>query len=83
MKVKKVSANISLGVRLKYSAREYAESLDMDLSELVAHLLREELANPSIGQKKKIERAGPATTDPLFLASTRRSGRKRLVPKRG
>jgi hypothetical protein len=61
VKVKKVSANISLGERLKEEAKKYANAVEMDLSELVAQLLREELANPTIGQKKG-ERASDAIT---------------------
>lgn len=55
----KVRTHISLGEKLKERAQKYAEDVEMDLSELVAHLLRTELANPSIGQKKE-EFAGPA-----------------------
>ena len=48
----KVRTHLSLGKKLKERAADYAEGLEMDLSELVAHLLRQELANPTIGQKK-------------------------------
>jgi len=59
--MKKVRANLTLGVLLKKRAANYATSMEMDLSELVSHLLREELANPTIGQKKQI---------PFFTSST-------------
>lgn len=52
VKVKKVATNINLGPVLKEKAKAYARGLEMDLSELIGHLLREEIANPTLGKPK-------------------------------
>ncbi len=54
-KLMKARTNLTLGKQLKIRAQKYAENLEMDLSELICHLLREELANPTVGQKKPLQ----------------------------
>jgi hypothetical protein len=81
MKAKRVSVNISLGQKLKNDAREYAQGLEMDLSELVAHLLREELANPTIGQKKLDDDHAPVVATQRIGSTVRPKSRGKGAPE--
>jgi hypothetical protein len=62
----KVRINISIGAQLHEKAKKYAESREMDFSELLAVLLRKELENPTSSPVADLPKTAKA---PPFLST--------------
>ena len=72
----KVRVHLTIGEKLKAETQRYARSVEMDFAELVSHLLREEIANPTIGQKKKQIAPDVSDQGPPSTGSTSRYRRR-------
>lgn len=52
-RITKARLNLTMGEQLVQAAKDHASAAEMNVSELVAYLIRRELADPSVGLVKK------------------------------